>query len=276
MLQANNPQGIYSRKRKNYFDITTGQGKQDCKKMILNQTNNLSDVAQTIGLKLNEIILTPTDQDNKQNQVITKITVLNDDFTESKRIFQYLKAKDLAHMSEKHYLLQRKALLEIHPMPSIEKINKFQIELNKFFEIKKNENDLGFYCLPDQKIKYVCENFLLKNQKFSNETFRVKLNIDSTSITSSNLLLLNISFNLIDDVKHTMNINGTYILGSFEINKENYEQVKDSLNEILFHLENLNFIEIADVNYKIKFYLGCDYKMNRILFGQRSSNSLDG
>ena len=52
MLQANNPQGIYSRKRKNYFDITTGQGKQDCKKMILNQTNNLSDVTQTIGLKL--------------------------------------------------------------------------------------------------------------------------------------------------------------------------------------------------------------------------------
>jgi hypothetical protein len=274
MILANNPQEIYSRKRKNYFEITTCQGKQDCKKMILKQTKNLSDLAQTVGLKINEIILTPDDQDNKQD--FTKITVLNDDFSESKRIFQYLKAKDLAHMSVNHYLLQRKALLGIHPMPSIEKIYKFQKELNKFFKIKKNENDLGFYCHPLQKIKYVCENFLLKNLKFSNERFRVKLNIDSTSITSSNLLLLNVSFNLIDDIKNTMNIHGTYILGSFEINKENYEQVKDSLNEILFHLENINFIEIADVNYKIEFYLGCDYKMNRILFGQRSSNSFDG
>ena len=54
--------------------------------MILNQTNNLSDVAQSVGININEIILTPNDQDNKQNQVITKITVLNEDFTESKRV----------------------------------------------------------------------------------------------------------------------------------------------------------------------------------------------
>jgi len=273
MLQVNNPQEIYSRKRKNYFEVTS-QGKLDCKKMILNQTKYLSDVAQTIGLQINEIILTPNDQDNKQD--FTKITVLNDNFSDSKRIFQYLKAKDLAHMSVNHYLLQRNALLGIHPMPSIEKIYKFQNELNKFFKLKKNENEQGFYCLPLQKIKYVCENFLLKNQKFSNEFFRIKLNIDSTSITSSNLLLLNISFNLIDDIKNTMNIHGTHILGSFEITKEDYNQVKNSLNEILFHLENINSIEIADVNYKIEFYLGCDYKMNRILFGQRSSNSIDG
>ena len=104
MLQANNPHEIYSRKRKNYFEVT-GQGKLDCKKMILNQTKNLSDVAQTIGLKINEIILTPDDQDNKQDS--TKITVLNDNFSDAKRIFQYLKAKDLAHMSVNHYLLQK-------------------------------------------------------------------------------------------------------------------------------------------------------------------------
>ena len=51
-------------------------------------------------------------------------------------------------------------------------------------------------------------------------------------------------------------------MGTSEIEKEDYEQVK--------------FIEIGDNNYKIDFILGCDYKMLRILYGQKASNSLDG
>ena len=66
------------------------------------------------------------------------------------------------------------------------------------------------------------------------------------------------------------------MLGSFEIQKEDYIEVKQSLNEILILLENLKSIEISDINYKICFYLGCDYKMSRILYGQKASNSLDG
>ena len=88
--------------------------------------------------------------------------------------------------------------------------------------------------------------------------------------------MLNISFNLIDDVKTAMNVNGTYLLGSFEIVKEDYENVKEALKELLFLLENIKAIEIAENNYKIDFYLGCDYKMIRILYGQKASNALDG
>jgi hypothetical protein len=88
--------------------------------------------------------------------------------------------------------------------------------------------------------------------------------------------LLNISFNLIDDKENAMSINGTYLLGSFEIVKEEYDQVKSALKELLKELEKIKFIEIADNNFKIDFYLGCDYKMNRILYGQKASNSIDG
>ena len=66
------------------------------------------------------------------------------------------------------------------------------------------------------------------------------------------------------------------MLGSFEVVKEDYGQVKESLRELLILLEKIKFIEIADITYKIDFYLCCDYKMNRILYGQKASNSLDG
>jgi hypothetical protein len=117
---------------------------------------------------------------------------------------------------------------------------------------------------------------LLKNPDFSRSKFKIKLNFDSTTITSSHILILNCSFNLIDDKELAMNINGTYMLGSYEIVKEEYTQVKDSIKELLIELEKVRFIEITDTNYEISFYLGCDYKMYRILYGQKASNSLDG
>ena len=67
--------------------------------------------------------------------------------------------------------------------------------------------------------KYVCEKFLMSQPSFSRLNFKIKLNIDSTSI-SSNFTLLNVSFNLMEVIDNSSNVNGTYILGSFEIQKE--------------------------------------------------------
>ena len=204
----------------------------------------------------------------------TTVTVSDLDVSEKDRIFQYLIAKDVSNISNKQYIYQKKALLGIQRMPGVKKITKFQHLLNQFFEIKKN--DFGYYCIPLQKIKFVCESFLLRNPEFLNSALRIKLNTDSTTITSSHIQLLNISFNLIDDVQRASSCDGTYMLGSFEIVKEDYDQVKDSLKELLILLEKIQFVEIANTKYQIVFILGCDYKMSRILYGQKASNSLDG
>jgi hypothetical protein len=57
------------------------------------------------------------------------------------------------------------ALLDIQIMPEIKRILKIQYKLDKFFEITFNA--FGFFCLPEQKIKYVCEKFLLSQPRFS-------------------------------------------------------------------------------------------------------------
>ena len=259
---------INFRKRKNFFSCEKSQ-KITNKKKLSRQAEALSDLSSSMGLTINEIILYPEVQPSRP-----KITIFPKNVSPRERIIKFVIAKDIANLSNLQYIAQRKALLGIQEMPGIKKIINLQQKLNNFFAI--DDNEYGFYCLPEPKIRFVCEQFLLKNPDFSKPNFKIKISVDSTSITSSNILLLNISFNLIDDKKNAMSINGTYLLGSFEIVKEDYDQIKSALIEILKKLENIKFIEIADNNYKIDFYLGCDYKMNRILYGQKASNSIDG
>lgn len=238
--------------------------------LLIKQAEQLSDFSKSLGLKIDEIVLSPENKNSKK----PLITVSSVDFSKVKRIYQFLIAKDVGNLSNKQYIFQKKALVDIQRMPGLKKITKLQYELNQFFEIKSNS--FGYYCLPEQKIKFVCESFLLRNPGFSNFNFKIKINADSTTITSSHIQLLNLSFNLIDDIEKASSVEGTYMLGSFEIVKEDYNEVKQSFEEILILLENIKFIEISDIHYKINFYLGCDYKMCRILFGQKASNSLNG
>ncbi len=259
----------YFRKRKNYFLCSDSQQVLQ-KKLIASKAEQIANFCVSIGLQLDEIILSP----EKEDRTPLKITVLQVEPSRKRKIAQCLIAKDTAQLSEKQYLFLRKSLLGFQEMPGLNTIRKLQYKLNEFFEIEKN--NLGYYCIPEPKIKYVCESFLLSNPEFSNSSFKVKLSADSTSISSSKITLLNISFNLIDDVDNAMSINGTFLLGSFEITKEDYGQVKEALGEILNLLENIKYIEIAQNKYKIDFYLGCDYKMIRILYGQKASHARAG
>ena len=98
-------------------------------------------------------------------------------------------------------------------MPNYEAVNKLQLYLNYSFSIKSN-ND-GFYIDPVKKIKFVCEKFLNKNPNFSKTKFKIKLSADSTSITRTDIKLLNVTFNLLDDVENCSSVFGSIILGNY-------------------------------------------------------------
>ena len=57
---------------------------------------------------------------------------------------------------------------------------------------------------------------------------------------------------------------------------ENYDQLKRTLNELVVMLSKLDKIKIGDKSFKIEFYLGSDYKMLRLLYGQKAANALEG
>jgi hypothetical protein len=254
--------------KKNFFECSIrNQYKQ--KALILKKSEELSEFCRSFGLKINELILAANDENPTRAKISIKVP------RDAKSVtFDYMKAKDLTNMSNHHYCQQRSQLLNVQKMPGIKKILKLQYELNDFFEI--NNNNFGFFCSPEQKIKFVCEKFLDKKKSFSCTSFKIKLSIDSTSISKKNVILLNVSFNLMDDHESSSNVNGTFILGSFEIEKEDYDNVKKSLSELLLLLEPLSQINIKGRFYQIIFFLGCDYKMIRILYGQQASNAIKG
>ena len=76
--------------------------------------------------------------------------------------------------------------------------------------------------------------------------------------------LLNVSFNLLEDVQNCSSVFGSIILGMFEIEGENYVELKKCLNELLNMLANIDKIKIGYKTYGIEFYLGSDYKMLRL------------
>jgi len=59
----------------------------------------------------------------------------------------------------------------------------------------------------------------------------------------------------------------------FELKSENYEEIKRSISKLLFFIEKVDFILFKNKQYKIKFFLGGDFKMLRILYGHKSSNA---
>ena len=62
----------------------------------------------------------------------------------------------------------------------------------------------------------------------------------------------------------------------YEIKKENYEEIKESFSEILTKIKTIKSIEINEKDYLIEFFLACDYKMLRILYGQKAANANEG
>jgi hypothetical protein len=59
----------------------------------------------------------------------------------------------------------------------------------------------------------------------------------------------------------------------FEIDSENYDEVKVSLEELLGLIKGIQTVEIDGVSHKIIFYLCTDYKMARLLYGHKASNA---
>ena len=61
-----------------------------------------------------------------------------------------------------------------------------------------------------------------------------------------------------------------------KIQKEDYVNVKEGTKELFQMLENLKNIKIRGSIFQITYFLGCDYKMIRNLYGQQSSNAIKG
>ena len=114
------------RRRKNYFECTRSQIIRN-QNLIKMHAEYLSRFCKSIGLKLDEIILSPNNEE--MNESDTKITIFPNRITNDYKIFKCLMAKDLTNLSCRNYSLFKQTLIHVHGygFPNINKILNIQI-----------------------------------------------------------------------------------------------------------------------------------------------------
>lgn len=65
-----------------------------------------------------------------------------------------------------------------------------------------------------------------------------------------------------------------FLLGCFQINKEDYDELKVSLKELITSFEKLKKIQFEDKTYKIEYFLGGDLKFLALALGISAAMSI--
>ena len=107
----------------------------------------------------------------------------------------------------------------------------------------KEDNSLGFYNAPIQKIMHIIRKYVEKSHAQTSETIKLKISIDGLQLTNTHRTILNVTFTILNENKRATTSRGNYILGLFEIESENYDEVNTALREILEPLKTLTTIQ---------------------------------
>ncbi len=115
---------------------------------------------------------------------------------------------------------------------------------------------MGCYVNPKEKIAYYLRHYK-DNISIRNSNINIRFSGDGTQV-GSNLRVLNFTFGFLDEIKSSPQLNpncvtGNFSLGTFLIQKEDYNDMKIALKEIIDELKLLKTIEIDGREYTIEF-----------------------
>ena len=82
---------------------------------------------------------------------------------------------------------------------------------------------------------------------------------DGLQISKSNRKVFNFAFSIVND-ENCNSAEGTYVLGLFELNKENYLQTLERLAPLFDQIKEISEIKHKNVTYKLKPFMFGDLK----------------
>ena len=144
--------------------------------------------------------------------------------------------------------------------------------MDRVFTVKE-DNSLGFYNAPIQKIMHIIRKYVEKSHAQTSETIKLKISIDGLQLTNTHRTILNVTFTILNENKRATTSRGNYILGLFEIESENYDEVNTALREILEPLKTLTTIQEGSSVFNVKKSLGGDLKCLAYLYGINAAQS---
>ena len=181
-------------RRRNYFEVTRQQQYKH-RKILLHKLAEANHYAESIGLKIDSILLNRIDEKENSPKVVVQDQV-NETINEKDIVFKCLMAKDITNLSNRKYKIIRSHFNFIY-MPGLNRVLDLQKKLNLFFKTKRNK--YGSYCDAFQKINFVCRKHLEQALIVEDDVIIIKLSSDGTQITKS---YVHLTFTIINSNKN--------------------------------------------------------------------------
>jgi len=155
-------------------------------------------------------------------------------------------------------------------LPVMNEIRNYRKSLDRKYNLFKNE--LGVFLSVRQKLTIIFGKLIEYLKLDDNDTLKIKFSGDGTNI-GKKLKVFTFTFTCINDVANCKIANGNYTLGMFEIQQENYKELSICLKEIFDEIETIDEIEVNHKSYRLKKFLGGDWKFMACVLGLNAANS---
>lgn len=192
--------------------------------------------------------------------------------------------KESNNISNKKWRALKNLLKEfgIDGFPSLFQLKKISISLDQIFEIKTNT--FGIYNRVETKLKYHLEEIVNRLAIPCDVPLRIKFCGDGSQLFRANFNF-NFGFSCINDSESCKGLNGHSMIGIFEIDHENYENLSGCLKNVVHEINEMKPLrshdntspirsfEINNKDYPVIFFLGGDLKFLALFMGIQSAKS---
>ena len=156
-------------------------------------------------------------------------------------------------------------------MPTKYKIAKHINELNSNWRLTATPGEaegiqISFYESIKEQIARLQKNGTFK----MDATIKVKISGDGTNI-GKRLKLENVTYTILNEKDAAMNDKGNYVLAIIKTT-ENYDNLKESLADLIKEMSNLKEITVKNQKYGIEYFLGGDWKFLACVCGLGAAN----
>lgn len=191
--------------------------------------------------------------------------------------YDYAFMKDRFNISDSLWQIMR-TNFPILELPSDYRMNKIKKEINRGFVIheifvptvinQRGDIELiskGFFVDPELWINFQLRSLVRKKpQIFESQRIVIKIGLDGFQLARESNLL-NFCFAIINEGKVASTATGTYPVGFFNIDTENYTELEPIVTEIWQRMRLVNKFNYNGIDYPIIYDNGGDYKMQLIV-----------
>jgi len=206
--------------------------------------------------EVNESFLGPSDSTPEQDQQLDNVDLL-------------LYIKDKFHVSDRAWHEISKISKELPTKYTLKQRIK---ALNNLWTIKltHGETDGVQISFKDSLLEQV-ERLVIQEEIVPCDILKIKLSGDGTRV-GTRLQLLNVTYSIINKGKKASTAKGNYMLAIVKA-QDDYEGIRDSLNDLREEMASLAFITCQDVSFKIEYFLGGDWKFLATVCGIGPANN---